>query len=293
MNVWHSSRLFFAIGVASVLSACGIANSPHPKGAELENAIFTAFQERSPKYLDPTASYSNNETPITYQVYEAPFGYHYLKRPFQLIPRLAEEVTQPYYLDKSGNRLPDDTPVEQIAYSVYDVKIKKGIKYAPHPAFAMDEKGAYLYHDLKSEQTRGKRTPFDFEQQGTRELTAEDFVYATKRHATTRIIAPISSVFAEYIVGLKEYMELIEAEDKKLRANLDPSNMDRPFLDFRKYPLEGATAPDRYTFRLKVKGKYPQMKYWMAMMFFAPIPWEADKFYANPDFAFNGLSLNT
>jgi ABC-type transport system substrate-binding protein len=282
-----------ALTLSALLAGCGIANSPHPKGAEFENAIFTAFQERSPKYLDPTASYSNNETPITYQVYEAPFGYHYLKRPFELIPRLAEEVTQPYFLDKDGNRLPVDAPEEQIAISVYDVKIKKGVKFAPHPAFATDEKGDYLYHALTEAQTRGKRTPFDFEKQGTRELTADDFVYATKRHATTRIIAPISAVFSEYIVGLKEYMQLIENEDKKMRAGLDPSSMDRPFLDFRNWPLEGATAPDRYTFRLKVKGKYPQMKYWMAMVFFAPVPWEADKFYANPGLAFNGLSLNT
>jgi ABC-type transport system substrate-binding protein len=287
------SRTLLLASAVAALAACGIANSPHPKDAEKENAIFTAFAERSPKYLDPTASYSNNETPITYQVYEPLFGYHYLKRPFQLIPKLAEELTQPYYLDKNGNRLPADAPAEQIAQSVYDIKIKKGVMYAPHPAFAKDDAGNYLYHALSAAQTAKKRTPFDFEKMGTRELTAEDFVYATKRHATTRIIAPISSVFSEYIAGLKEYMERIKVEDKKLRANDDRSSMDRPFLDFRNYPLEGATAPDRYTFRLRVKGKYPQMKYWMAMPFFAPIPWEADKFYANPNFAFNGLSLNT
>ena len=286
-------KSLFLASTAVMVAACGIANSPYPKDAEKENAIFTSFSERSPKYLDPTASYSNNETPITYQVYEPLFGYHYLKRPFELIPKLAEEVTQPYYLDKEGNRLPADAPADQIAQSVYDIKIKKGVMYAPHPAFAKDEAGQYLYHTLSPAQTAKKRTPFDFEKMGTRELTAEDFVYATKRHATTRIIAPISSVFAEYIVGLKEYMNFIKVEDKKLRANDDPSSMDRPFLDFRKYPLEGASAPDPYTFRLRIKGKYPQMKYWMAMPFFAPVPWEADKFYANPNFAFNGLSLNT
>jgi ABC-type transport system substrate-binding protein len=34
------------------------------------------------------------------------------------------------------------------------------------------------------------------------------------------------------------------------------------------------------------------MKYWMAMTFFSPIPWEAEKFYSQPGMAFNGLSLN-
>jgi hypothetical protein len=34
----------------------------------------------------------------------------------------------------------------------------------------------------------------DFEHQGTRELVAEDFVYALKRHATTRITTPIFGI---------------------------------------------------------------------------------------------------
>ncbi len=275
------------------LTACGVANSPWPKDAEKQNTLFTSFQERSPKYLDPTASYANNETPITYQVYEPLYGYHFLKRPFQLIPKLAAEMPHVQYLDKDGKPLAQDAAADLIAETVYDIKIKKGVMFAPHPAFAKDANDQYLYHKLTAAQTSGKRTPFDFEKQGTRELTAEDFVYATKRHATTRSIAPLASVFSEFIVGLPEYMELIKAEDKKLRARDDPSSMDRPFLDFRNYPLAGATAPDRYTFRLRVKGKYPQMKYWMAMTFFAPIPWEAEKFYANPGMAFNGLSLNT
>ena len=56
----------------------------------------------SPKYLDPTSSYSNDETPFTYQVYEPLYGYHYLKRPYELVGRAAEEVAHPLYLDKDG-----------------------------------------------------------------------------------------------------------------------------------------------------------------------------------------------
>ena len=39
-------------------------------------------------------------------------------------------------------------------------------------------------------------------------------------------------------------------------------------------------------------GKYPQFKYWLAMTFFAPIPWEAEKFYAQPGMAEKNLTLN-
>ncbi|MCW7541228.1 ABC transporter substrate-binding protein [Aquabacterium sp. A7-Y] len=274
------------------LALAGCNNSPHPGDAAAQNTLFSAFAERSPKYLDPTASYSNNETPYTYQVYEPLYGYHYLKRPYELIPRAAAAVVQPRYLDKNGHPLPQDAPGDAIAESVYDVPIRKGIRFAPHPAFATDAQGRYLYHRVTPEQLGDKRTPWDFEQRGTRELTAEDFVYALKRHATPRIKAPVFGVFSEYVVGLKEYGELIRAEDKKLRAGQDPSSLDNPFLDFRKYPLEGVQAVDRYTVRFRIKGKYPQWKYWLAMTFMAPVPWEADAFYAQPGMAARGLSLN-
>src|SRR5690606_37140083 len=39
--------------------------------------------------------------------------------------------------------------------------------------------------------------------------------------------------------------------------------------------------------------KYPQFKYWLAMTFTAPIPWEADRFYHQPGMAEQNLSLNT
>ena len=277
--------------VAACALIAGCDNSPQPKGSALTNTMFTAYQERSPRYLDPTASYANNETPIVFQVYDPLYGYDYLKRPFQLIPKLAEEVAHPKYLDKNGQPLADDAPGELVAESVYDVKIKKGIKYAPHPAFAKDDKGEYLYHHLTAADTEGKRSPLDFAKMGTRELVADDFVYALKRHTTPRIEAPIYGIFSEYVIGLKEYSTLIKAEDAKLRQGLDPASLDKPFLDFRKWPLPGASALDDHTLRIRVKGKYPQWKYWMAMPFLAPVPWEADKFYAQPGMAKNGMAM--
>jgi ABC-type transport system substrate-binding protein len=127
---------------------------------------------------------------------------------------------------------------------------------------------------------------------GTRELVAEDFVYALKRHATTRITAPIYSTFAEYVLGLKEYGALIKAEDAKLRQGLDVASLDKPFLDFRRWPLAGATAPEKHLLRIRIKGKYPQWSYWMQLTFMAPVPWEADAFYAQPGMAEKNLSLD-
>jgi hypothetical protein len=243
-----------AVLVALVLAGCN--NSPWPRGAERENTIYTSMIENTPRHLDPTASYWSNDTLVTYQVYEPPYGYHYFKRPFELVPKTAAAVVAPHYFDKDGKRLPDDAPAEQIAESVYDVPIKPGILYQPHPAFAKDTSGRYRYHAMKPEQVEKYLSPMDFEQTGTRELVAEDFVYAIKRHATTRITTPIFGVFSEYVVGLKEYGELIKREDAAMREGLDPSSLDKPFLDFRRWPLAGATAPEKHLLRIRIKGKY-------------------------------------
>jgi ABC-type transport system substrate-binding protein len=274
----------------TTLAACN--NNPWPKGSASDNTIYSAMIENTPRHLDPTASYWSNDTLVTYQVYEPPYGYHYFKRPFELVPKSAEKVVAPTYLDKNGQPLPDDAPVEQIAESVYDVPIKKRILYQPHPAFARDDKGGYRYHAMKPGELGARKSPMDFEHQGTRELVAEDFVYALKRHATTRITTPIAGVFAEYVIGLAEYMELVKKEDAKLRAGTDPSSLDKPFLDFRRWPLAGASAPETHLLRIRLKGKYPQWKYWMQMTFTAPVPWEADAFYAQPGLAERGVTLD-
>ncbi len=282
-------RLVAWLAVALV-AGCG--NSPYPAGAERENTLFYTFDERSPRYLDPTASYSNPESAYTFQIYEPLYGYNYLKRPYTLIPKLATEVVRPRYLDAAGAPLPDDASADRIAESIYDIPIRHGVRYQPHPAFARDAQGRLRYHHLTRAQLGDKRSPWDFEFQGTREVVADDFVYAIKRHATTRIEAPLFAVFAEYVIGLKDYGELIKREDAKLLAGLPPDIQDKPFLDFRRWPLAGATALDRYTLRIRLKGKYPQWQYWMALPFLAPVPWEADAFYAQPGMSENGLSLN-
>ncbi len=282
-----------ALVAAPILTGCSeVSNNPHPLGSEKTNTMFFPFRERSPKYLDPTSSYSNDETPFTYQVYEPLYGYHYLKRPYELNGRTAEEVARPRYLDKDGNALADDAPGDQVAETVFEVRIKPGIKYAPHPAFAKNASGEYVYHNMKREDVADKYKVTDFKETGTRELVADDYVYAIRRLATPRIKSPSFSPMSDYIVGLKEYGEKIVEIDKALRKDLAPTDRDLPMLDFRQYAFAGAEAIDPHTLRIRVIGKYPQFKYWLAMTFFAPIPWEAEKFYAQPGMAEKNLTLN-
>lgn len=65
------------------------------------------------------------------------------------------------------------------------------------------------------------------------------------------------------------------------------------FLDLRKipFPENGVSAPDPYTLVIRIRGKYPQFQDWLTMSFFAPVPWEAEAFYANPGFKENSIGL--
>ncbi len=289
----HPLRILFSLWVLVAVVACGeVSNSPHPQGSERSNTLFVPFLQRSPKYLDPASSYSNDETPFTYQVYEPPYAYHFLKRPYQLIGNTAKELATPAYLDKAGLPLPDDAPGEQVAQTVWDIALKPGILFAPHPAFAKDAHGDYLYHQLRADAVANKYKISDFAATGTRELLADDYVYAIRRLATPRVKSPAFSTMADYIVGMKEYGEQIAAADRDLRKGVAATDRDLPLLDFRKQGFAGVEALDKHRLRIRLIGKYPQFKYWLAMTFFAPVPWEAEVFYAQPGMAAKNLTLN-
>jgi ABC-type transport system substrate-binding protein len=280
-------RLLF---VTMLLSGCD--NDPNPPGAEATNTEFTATLQETPKFLDPTASYASDESPITMAVYEPPYRYDYLKRPYTVIGRAANSVAHPYYLDASGQRLPDDAPAEKIAQSVYDIHLRQGIMFAPHPALARDQDGQLVYGHISAKDLEGKYAITDFPQTGTRELVADDYVYAIKRLATPRIKSPSYSVFQKYILGLPELSSALKKADAELRQKLDAGQRDLPFLDMRKFSLPGAEAIDPHTLRIRIVGRYPQFTYWLSTTFFAPVPWEADAFYAQPGMAERDLSLN-
>ena len=274
---------FACLSLLFLLAACSSEqNDPYPASERGENILYSAFTER-PKHLDPVQSYSEDEATFTAQIYEPPLQYHYLKRPYTLIPATAEAVPEPRYFDAAGRKLPVNAPASQIAFSDYEIRIRPGIRYQPHPAFALDAGGAPLYADLNRQKLRGIERIADFAHTGTRELTADDYIYEIKRLAHPRLNSPLFSTMSERIVGLKELGEQLRAE-----ARAHPEY----WLDLDRFALEGVTRVDRYTYRIRLHGKYPQFVYWLAMPFFAPVPREADRFYAQPGMAEKNLTLD-
>ncbi len=267
-----------------LLTACdgGLWNNPYPPADNGKSIFYTAFTER-PKHLDPAQSYSENEYVFLAQIYQPPLQYHYLKRPYTLVPQAAGSMPSVHYVDKNNRRLADDASADRVAFSVYEIHLRPDLRYQPHPAFARNAQGEPEYLALKPGDLDGIHGLGDFAHSGTRTVTAADYVYQIKRLAHPDIHSPISGLMAEHIAGLKSYA-----------ATLQQAQKDHPgsFLNLQDYKLEGAEVVDEHTYRIKVVGKYPQFMYWLAMPFFAPMPVEAERFYAQPGMHEKNITLD-
>lgn len=265
-----------------LLTACAEPwNNPYPAAQSGENILYNAFAER-PKHLDPVQSYSSNEILFTAQIYQPPLQYHYLKRPFELITQTATTLPVVQYYDANGVTLPADA--KEVAYSIYEIHIKPGIRYQPHPAFARDDRGDFLYHTLTASDLEQIQKIADFGHNDTRELLADDYLYQIKRLAHPKLHSPIFGLMADYIMGLRDYADTLSKH-----ATANPSDT---YLDLRQFSLPGVEKVDDHTYRIRIKGKYPQFIYWLAMPFFAPVPWEADRFFSQPGLAEKNITLD-
>jgi ABC-type transport system substrate-binding protein len=278
-------------------------NNPYPESERNKAIYYNSFSER-PKYLDPALAYSSDEYRILCQIYEPVVQYHYLKRPYQLVPLTAREMPSLQNYDSEGNPLPKDAPVEKVARSVWTIRLKEGILYQEHPCFARDNTGKFVYHDLSTKQMKGIRTLFDFERTGTRELRAKDYVYQIKRLADPRVNCPIfSQVLAEYIYGMNGYaksvstrLETIRQEREKqlgVLYNREEDERENPIvIDYHSLECPGLRVVDGYTFQIVLNQKYPQFRYWLAMPFFSPMPEEAIQFYEQSPLIKRNINLN-
>ena len=280
-------RIFILLATLLLLSACsgGPWNNPYPEEDAHKNIYYSSFDER-PKHLDPARSYSSNEWAFISQIYEPPLQYHFLKRPYELTPLTTTGMPEIRFLDADLNQL--EAGDERIAYIDYILTLQPGRMYQPHPAFARDQEGNARY-DREWEGLSEVHTLSDFTETDTRELVADDYVYQIKRLAHSRNHSPIFRLIKDNMLGFGELSERIDAAEKALQ---EESGEEKPWVDLRQFDFEGAQALDRYSLRIRLKQNYPQFKYWLAMNFFAPIPWEADRFYHLPGLEESNINLH-
>ncbi len=261
-----------------ILSACDSneLNNPYVEKNESLTILYASFSER-PKHLDPAVSYSSNEYTFIAQIYEPPFQYHYLKRPYQLIPLTATQLPTIHYLNAAGELLTNDANEKDIVFSEYIIDIQPGINYQPHPAFSKDKEGNFAYHRLNETSLKSINSLNDFTNTGSRELIAEDYVYQIKRLASPKIHSPIAEIMKQYIDGFSEFAERLK---------------NQPKIKVKDLSMTGVKSLNRYQYKIRIKGKYPQFKFWLAMPFFAPMPWEADVFYSQPELINRNITLD-
>lgn len=285
VNMHLTGKLAIVIWLLLNLVGCDNQswNDPYPKSQRLANIRYASFSE-PPKTLDPAVAYTAEAMVFIAQTYEPPLQYHYLLRPYTLVPLASQTMPKITYWDKQGHPLPTTATSDQIAYTSYDISIKPGIFYQPHPAFAKNKQGEYLYHHLTEKDLHGIKQLSDFTNTSTRELVADDYVYEIKRLASPQVSSPVFGLMSQHILGLKDYA-------KTLQTAYSQRSKNAGFFDLRQFPLAGVQIVDRYTYRITIEGRYDQFIYWLAMPFFAPVPWEADLFYSQPGMKQRNLTL--
>ncbi len=97
-----------------------------------------------------------------------------------------------------------------------------------------------------------------------RELVAEDVHFAFQRLSDPKLQSPVFSAFADFIAGMSESFAAAE----KAGA-----------FDYNTMRIPGVEVVDAHTFKIHLRKPYPQMVYWLAIPFSAPVAREAVEYY--------------
>jgi len=230
-----------ALLVAVALVAAGCTNNPYPDADAGEKVLYAAFSE-PPKTLDPQVSYTTVDHAITGPVYDKLFEYHYLERPYRLIPGLALEIPEPQNLD--GGRVG------------YRFRLRRDVWFHEDPCFT----------------EAGQPGP-------SREVAAADVAFALMRIADPDVNSPVVPSFAR-VVGFEKFGERL-AERRKADPEFAAKRIDQQYAAVG--PIEGVRLPSSHELELILTEPYPQILYWFAMEFTAPVPWEAVAHYDGKD----------
>ncbi|MEO7327307.1 MAG: ABC transporter substrate-binding protein [Minicystis sp.] len=289
------------LGAGGLFAGCD--NSPYPASERGNNTFYSTYMA-PPAHLDPARGDAAFGSLVSLDIYEPPLQYHFLKRPFELVPLTAAGEPARALFDHEGRPLPDDAPADRVGRAVYTVRLRPDIFYRDHPCFALDEAGEPRYRALRESDLAGLQGIDDLPWKGTRALAARDYVWQVKRLAHPAVQSPAFRALSAYIEGLSELGERLTEELERVRAarraaagagyNRERDERDHPiFLDLDTFDLPGARVVDPLTFTLTLKESYPQLRYWLSSLYFAPVPREAEELYAQGPLVARNITLDT
>jgi len=167
-------RFGSVVCLAGTLLCC--TNNPYPSADDTQKILYLPFSE-APRTLDPAVAYTTTAHTITGQTYATLLEYHYLKRPYELIPGLAKKV-------------PEAQPLED-GRVAYRFELRDGLLYQEDPCFALSGKG-----------------------RKTRQIVAADVAFEIMRIADPSVNSPVPEPFAN-IDGFREFTQrLARLRDK-------------------------------------------------------------------------------
>lgn len=164
MIVSHPVFRFLPVFALALVVGCN--NNPYPDADTERKILYTSFAE-APRSLDPAVAYTTSAHVITGNVYDTLLEYHYLKRPFELIPGLATDVPVPKTLADGRVR--------------YQFQLRPDLLFAEDPSFALGGDG---------------RT--------TRPIVAQDVAFELMRIADPAVNSPVVEPFSR-IDGFTEF----------------------------------------------------------------------------------------
>jgi ABC-type transport system substrate-binding protein len=149
----------------------GCTNDPYPQEDPGAKVLYLSYPI-PPKTLDPAVAYSNYDQPITGNVFDTLLQYHYLERPYRLIPSLAAEVP--------SGRVQADGRV------AYRFTLRPGLLFQEDECFA---------------RVGGGRT---------RSVLAADVAFELARLADPDVDSPVIDTFGR-LEGFREFAERLRA----------------------------------------------------------------------------------
>jgi len=220
-----------------LLLAAGCSNDPYPAEAGEDKVLYSSF-DAAPRTLDPATAYTTKAHAITGVVYDTLLKYHFLKRPLELMPGLAEALPEVEHVEGGRTR--------------YRFRLRGDLLFADDPCFELGEPG-----------------------RRTREVLASDIAFQLMRLADPKVGSPVIETFGN-IEGFSDFAAALAS-----RRESDEAFGRLPVHE--QYAavggVRGIATPESHVLEVTLDQPYPQIKYWFAMEFSTPVPWEAIAYY--------------